>query len=119
MQAAINRTYSGLAKYVGKPLLISGFFVLLALLWTFLLQHLIAYPFVFLFFGAVMGSAWFGGIIAGAWAILMSSLLVDFFFMPPLYSMYVAKELHSYQEAFILCAIAITAISVARRRSED
>ncbi len=47
------------------PAAIAVVFVLVALLWTFPLQHVIAYPFVFLFFGAIMGSAWFGGMIAG------------------------------------------------------
>lgn len=41
-------------EYGVKPLAIAVFFVVLALIWTFPLQHLIAYPFVFLFFGAVM-----------------------------------------------------------------
>ncbi len=96
-----------------------GFFVLVALLWTFPLQHVIAFPFVFLFFGAVMASAWFGGFIAGAWAIVLSSVLIAFFFMPPLYSIAVNRELKTYYGAFIVCAIAITAISAARRRSEN
>src|SRR5579862_405072 len=102
-----------------KPLAIAVFFVLVALLWTFPLQHFIAFPFVFLFFGAVMASAWFGGFIAGAWAIVLSSVLIAFFFMPPLYSIAVNRELKTYYGAFIVCAIAITVISAARRRSEN
>lgn len=50
-------------KYAVRPCAIAGFFVFVAFLWTMPLQHVIAYPFVFLFFGAVMGSAWFGGMI--------------------------------------------------------
>ena len=106
-------------EYGLKPLAIAVFFVLVALLWTFPLQHVIAFPFVFLFFGAVMASAWFGGFIAGAWAIVLSSVLIAFFFMPPLYSIAVNHELKAYYDAFIICAIAITAISAARRRSEN
>jgi PAS domain S-box-containing protein len=102
-----------------KPLAIAVFFVLVALIWTFPLQHVIAFPFVFLFFGAVMASAWFGGFIAGAWAIVLSSVLIAFFFMPPLYSIAVNSELKTYYGAFIVCAIAITTISAARRRSEN
>jgi PAS domain S-box-containing protein len=118
MQVAVKHISAWLEEYLTKPLAIAGFFVLVALLWTFLLQHVIAYPFVFLFFGAIMGSAWFGGFIAGAWAIVLSSVLIAFFFIPPLYSIAVNNELKSYYAAFILCAIAITAISAARRRSE-
>ncbi len=105
-------------EYGLRPLAIAVFLVLVALLWTFPLQHVIAFPFVFLFFGAVMASAWFGGFIAGAWAILFSSVLIAFFFMPPLYSIAVNRELKTYYGAFIICAIAITALSAARRRSE-
>jgi C4-dicarboxylate-specific signal transduction histidine kinase len=104
--------------YVLKPGAIATVFVLVALLWTFPLQHVIAYPFVFLFFGAVMGSAWFGGFIAGFEAVAFSSLLVSFFFIPPLYSMTVAKGSRSFLTAFILCAIAITVVSSARKRAE-
>ncbi len=66
-----------------------------------------------------MASAWFGGFIAGAWAIVLSSVLIAFFVMPPLYSIAVNRELETYYGAFIVCAIAITAISAARRRSEN
>ncbi len=120
MTDASSDRFSRLAMEHGlKPLAISVFFVLVALLWTFLLQHVIAFPFVFLFFGAVMASAWFGGFIAGTWAIVLSSVLIAFFFMPPLYSIAVNNELKTYYGAFIICAIAITAIGAARRRSEN
>ena len=93
-------------------------FVLVALLWTFPLQHVIAYPFVFLFFGAIMGSAWFGGIVAGFVAVILSSLLVGYFFIPPFYSMSIGKQSQSFFTAFILCAIAIMVVSSARKRAE-
>ena len=87
-----------------KPLSIATFFVLVALLWTFPLQHVIAYPFVFLFFGAIMGSAWFGGAVAGFVAVVESSLIITYFFIPPLFSITVAKESQSFLAAFVLCA---------------
>ncbi|MGB7549423.1 MAG: ATP-binding protein [Terracidiphilus sp.] len=102
-----------------KPCVIAGCFVLVALLWTFPLQHIIAYPFVFLFFGAIMGSAWFGGVVSGFVAVVLSSLLITYFFVPPLFSMSVAKESQSFLAAFILCAIAITIVSSARKRAEN
>lgn len=114
-----SRLSTSTTEYVIKPFAISGFFVLVALLWTFLLQHLIAYPFVFLFFGAIIGSAWFGGLIAGFLAILLSSILIDFFFIPPLYSISVAKGAESFFAAFILCAIAIAVVSSTRKRAEN
>jgi PAS domain S-box-containing protein len=105
-------------EHVIKPTAIASCFVIVALLWTFPLQHDIAYPFVFLFFGAIMGSAWFGGVVAGLISVAMSGVLVAYFFIPPLYSMMVAKESQSFLAAFLVCAVAITIVSSARRRSE-
>ncbi len=105
-------------QYGIKPVAVAACFVLVALLWTFPLQHIIAYPFVFLFFGAIMGSAWFGGAIAGFMAAALSTVLITFFFIPPLYSMNVAKGSQSFLMAFILCAIAISVVSSAKKRSE-
>jgi PAS domain S-box-containing protein len=106
-------------EYGLKPCAIASCFVVVALLWTFPLQHIIAYPFVFLFFAAIMGSAWFGGFIAGFVAVVMSSLLIDYFFVPPLFSISVAKDSQSFFAAFIVCAIAITVVSSARKRAEN
>ncbi len=106
-------------EYGLKPCAIAVCFVLVALLWTFPLQHVIAYPFVFLFFAAIMGSAWFGGVIAGFVAVALSSLLITYFFIPPIYSITVAKESRSFLAAFVLCAIAISIVSSARKRAES
>ncbi|WP_348264804.1 ATP-binding protein [Telmatobacter sp. DSM 110680] len=106
-------------EYGIKPISIATSFVLVALLWTFPLQHVIAYPFVFLFFGAVMGSAWFGGVVAGFVAVVQSSLVITYFFIPPLFSITVAKESQSFLAAFILCAFAISIVSSARKRAEN
>ena len=105
-------------EYGVKPFAIATCFVLLALLWTFPLQHVIAYPFVFLFFGAIMGSAWFGGAVAGFIAVVESSLVITFFFIPPVFSITVAKESQSFLVAFILCAFAISIVSSARKRAD-
>jgi PAS domain S-box-containing protein len=107
-----------LTEHALKPSAIAIVFVLVALLWTFPLQHAIAYPFVFLFFGAIMASAWFGGMVGGFVAVTLSTLLVEYFFVPPFYSMSVEKESQSFFTAFILCAIAITVVSSARKRAE-
>lgn len=120
MKDAASERLSRLTMEHGlKPLAIAVCFVLVALIWTFPLQHVIAYPFVFLFFGAVMGSAWFGGMVAGFIAVVFSSFLIAYFFIPPFFSISIAKESQSFFAAFILCAIAITVVSSARKRSEN
>jgi K+-sensing histidine kinase KdpD len=105
-------------QYGVRPCATAGFFVFVAFLWTLLFQHTLAYPFLFLFFGAVMGSAWFGGIVAGFLAVVISSLLVEFFFVPPLFSMSVAQPSQTYFAAFVFCAIAMTLVSSAIKHSE-
>ncbi len=105
-------------EYGIKPSSIAACTVIVALLWTFPLQHVMAYPFVFLFFGAIICSAWFGGFVAGSLATGMSYVLIAFFFIPPLYSITVGNESRTFVAAFVLCAMVITAVSSARRRSE-
>src|ERR1019366_2815836 len=106
-------------EYWFRPLSIATGFVLVALLWTFPLQHLITYPFVFLFFGAIIGSACFWGAVAGFIAVVESSVIITYFFIPPLFSITVAKESQSFLVAFILCAFAISIVSSARKRAES
>jgi PAS domain S-box-containing protein len=65
-----------------------------------------------------MCSAWFGGFISGLIAAALSSFLVGFFFIPPLFSLSIAQEYRSYETAFIVCAIAVTTVSAARKRAE-
>ena len=81
--SAFSMRRSFVIRY-GAALLLSG----TALLASLAMQHLFAfpYPFLFLFFGAVMVSAWMGGMGAGLFAVLLSTLLVDYFFVPPFYS---------------------------------
>lgn len=119
MAANGSHLFGWILENVVKPVAIAVCFVLVALLWTFPLQHVIAYPFVFLFFGAVMGSAWFGGAVAGVIAVAISSFIIDYFFVPPLFSISISKESQSFFAAFILCAIAITVVSSARKRAEN
>jgi hypothetical protein len=116
--AGVDRLLQSTTEFAVKPVAVAGFFVLVAFLWTLPLQHAVAYPLLFLFLGAVMGSAWFGGIVAGLVAVVMSVILVDFFFVPPLYSMSVALSSQSYVEAFVIFAVAICWVSSARKRSE-
>jgi PAS domain S-box-containing protein len=101
-----------------RPIAIAVFFVLVAFLWTFVLQHFIAYPFVFLFFGAVIGSAWFGGTMAGFISVVISAIVIAFFFVPPLFSIAVDVNSRSYYVAFILSATVMSWVSSAKKRSE-
>src|ERR1700731_457742 len=72
---------------------------------TLLLQHLFPYPFLFLFFAAVMTSAWFGGTAPGLFAVLLSTLAVDYFFVPPFRSFAINATDAAYFVAFVVCAL--------------
>ena len=58
------------------------------------LQRLFPYPFLFLFFAAVMASAWFGGTAPGLFAVILSTLAVDYFFVPPFHSFAINRHGH-------------------------
>jgi signal transduction histidine kinase len=86
---------------------------------TLLLQHLFPYPFLFLFFGAVMVSAWFGGTDAGLFAVLISIAVVDYFFVPPFYSFSITATAEAYFGAFVACALVASWISSSKKKSEE
>ncbi len=98
---------------------IALFFVVAAFVPTLLLQRLFPYPFLFLFFGAVMASAWFGGTAAGLLAVLLSTLLVEYFFVPPVYSFSISTTAEAYFAAFVVCALVASWVSSAKKKSEE
>lgn len=86
---------------------------------TLLLQPLFPYPFLFLFFGGVMASAWFGGAAAGLFAVFLSTMLVEYFFVPPFHSFSINATAEAYFAAFVLCALAASWISSVKKKGED
>ena len=86
---------------------------------TFLVQRAFPYPFLFLFFAAVMASAWFGGTGAGLFAVVLSTVLVEYFFLPPFYSFSINAAAETYFAAFIVCALVASWVSSSMKRSEQ
>jgi K+-sensing histidine kinase KdpD len=93
-------------------------FVAVAFVSTLLLQPLFPYPFLFVFFAAVMASAWFGGSKPGFVAVLVSTLLVDYFFVPPFHTFAVDASDVAYFGSFIVCSVAASWVSSSMRRTE-
>jgi signal transduction histidine kinase len=95
--------------------------VAIALVASLGLQHLFAfpYPFLFLFFGAVMVSAWFGGMGAGLFSVLLSTVLVDYFFVPPFNSWQISTTAETYFVAFVVSALVAGWVSSTKKRSEE
>ena len=91
----------------------------MALVATLLLQRLFPYPFLFLFFPAVMASAWFGGVSAGLLAVVVSTLLVDYFFVPPFNSFAINATDGTYFAAFVVCAFVASWVSSSKKQNEE
>jgi len=94
-------------------------FVAAAFLSSLLLQRFFAYPFLFLFFAAVMASAWSGGVATGLFAVFLSTLVVDYFFVPPLHSFALNTTDSAYLAAFIVCALAASWVSSSKKKTEQ
>jgi K+-sensing histidine kinase KdpD len=94
-------------------------FVAAAFVCTLLVQRFFQYPFLFLFFAAVMAGAWFGGTGPGLFAVLISTLVADYFFLPPLHTFVIDSMDIAYFAAFIVCALAASWVSSAKRQTEE
>jgi K+-sensing histidine kinase KdpD len=82
------------------------------------LQGLFPHPFLFLFFAAVMASGWFGGTGPGLFAVFLSTLAVDYFFVPPFHSFAVNATDTAYFVAFVISALAASWVSSSKKNSE-
>jgi K+-sensing histidine kinase KdpD len=98
---------------------IAFLFVALALVLTLPLQRLFVHPFLFLFFAAVMASAWYGSTGPGLLAVLLSTVVVDYFFVQPLYSFAVNATEVAYLVAFVACAMVASWVSAVKREAEQ
>ena len=67
----------------------------------------------------VMASAWFGGTVAGLFAVFFSTLAVDYFFVPPFYSFSISPTAEAYFSGFVICALAASWVSASRKKSEE
>ncbi len=94
-------------------------FVAVSFLLTFLLQRFFPYPFLFFFFGAVVASAWFGGTGPGLLSVVLSTVLVDYFFVPPFNSFSVSPSAEAYFGAFVACAVVASWVSSSKKKTEQ
>ena len=66
-----------------------------------------------------MASAWFGGTGPGMFAVLLSTIAIDYFFVPPLRSLAINATDATYFAAFVLCALVASWISAAKKQDEE
>jgi C4-dicarboxylate-specific signal transduction histidine kinase len=114
-RAGVRRFEKHLAVAYGTALLSVG----LALACSLLLQPFFPYPFLFLFFAAVMAAGWFGGAGPGMFSVVLSTLAIAYYFAPPLHSFAVNATDASYFGSFVLCALAASWVSSSKKRDAE
>jgi len=100
-------------RYLRSTLWVGG-----ALALALVLAPYLPYPFLFPFLACVMASAWFDGIGPGLFAVLLSSAVVDYFFIPPVHRFAISLPELPYMLSFVLFAVLAAWLSAARRSAE-
>lgn len=85
---------------------------------TFFLQTVISVAGYLFFYIAVVASAWFGGKWPGGLAVILSALLVAYFFTPPLYSFAVDRQSLPVFIEFAVSALVVGWFSSWRKQAE-
>jgi two-component sensor histidine kinase len=99
---------------------LAALFVSAALVLTLLLQLIVLDgATLFFLYGAVGASGWFGGAGPGWAAVVLSTIAVDYFLVPPLYEFELDHKKLPWIASFGACAIVSNALSLQRRRAEQ
>jgi two-component system, LuxR family, sensor kinase FixL len=72
-----------------------------------------------LFLIAIAATVWFGGMGPGLLAIVLSDLSIDYFFLPPIYSISLDLSHVPYFVVFTLFGLSISWLSASRRHAEQ
>jgi len=72
-----------------------------------------------LFYAAIVVSAWFGGMGPGLLAVLLSELAIDYYFVPPLYTLGLGQKGITFLVVFGLLAMLTSWMSSQRSRAEE
>jgi len=74
---------------------------------------------VSLFLGAIMLSAWFGGLGPGLLATALSSIAFDYYFLPPIYSLVAKPDEIPRLVIFTVSALFVGSLSAAQRGATE
>ena len=87
---------------------------------TFLFEEILALHHLrFLLYAAVAASAWFGGAGPGCMAVVLSTMGIEYLFIPPLYTLAVYPNELPELLTFIACAATSLAVSARLARAEQ
>lgn len=89
-----------------------------ALILTLFLQDVVSTTGYFLFYAAVVASAWFGGKWPGWLAVILSTLVVDYVFIPPVYSFGIDRQALPLFVEFAASSLVVSWISSWRKQAE-
>ena len=98
---------------------ISTLLVGVALGLTILVRGLLPYPFLYLFFAAVMASAWIGGTVVGLYSVVVSALVVAYYIIPPFDKFWMTATDAAYFGVFVVCVFVASWISSAKKGTEE
>ena len=90
----------------------------LALGLTLLLQSVVSTAGYIFFYAAVLASAWFAGPWSGSIAVILSTLTVQYFFIPPVHSFGISREFLPVFVEFAASAAVVGWFSSWRKRAE-
>ena len=72
-----------------------------------------------LFFCSVMLSSWYGGLLPGLFAALLSVVALDYYFIPPLYALGISAEEVPDMIAFVATALCISWLNGEQIRAKE
>jgi len=107
------------AKSAVKAYAISALLVAAALICTILMRGIFPYPFLYLFFVAVMVSAWIGGAGTGFFAAFLSTLGVAYYVFPPFDTFWMSAADTTSFAAFVVCVLVASWVSSAKKETEE
>jgi C4-dicarboxylate-specific signal transduction histidine kinase len=94
-------------------------FVGAALLLSLLVHEYLPDGFLMFFISAVMLAGWFGRTSAGLFAVVVSMLAVDYYFITPYRTFVIERDLLPYLLAFLSSAVVTSRLESARRSAEE
>jgi len=89
-----------------------------ALAATILLQNIVSTTGFIFFYIAVVASTWFGGKLAGGLSVILSTLAVEYYFMPPIHSFRVSREFWPVFVEFAVSSAVVAWFSSWRKQTE-
>ena len=115
----IDRARSSAALSAFAYLLAVAFVVAALAITLGIRQFSSVYPTFFAFYVAVAASAWYGGYGPGWLSVALSTLAVNYFFLPPLYSLAPSSADLPRLVAFVICAVVANVVSTRQKRVEN